>query len=421
MTKYSPSQHITLHWPCNDFRAKRLVIKTTFIRLPRAISFMALQLDIATLVLMFMTLALTSFLVMFLIWRINRDVPGVLCWVAATLLNTASAVATLLQALAGGDSDWGPVLSNSISLAANILVLQGALLFRGFESRRRWQFFLILLSVLIISTWISRRDPLLLDGLHLSFTMACQLMAGAVLLWRTSSRSELQANLLAALSGICIGLLIGWQLWLLVNGDVMAGQRTGSLADQWYLFAGANLHVTWIFGLNVACYFRSRQQVMSLAREDALTLLPNRRWIDEILDQTFAETRRTGEKFAVIILDINEFKLVNDQYGHSAGDKVLIAVAKRLKDAVRESDFAGRLGGDEFFVLARHLDTDVPLDQLVDRIRHQLNGKITLSGDEIDIKVSIGAAVYPADGDNTDSLLGAADAGMYRDKARQTG
>jgi diguanylate cyclase (GGDEF)-like protein len=160
---------------------------------------------------------------------------------------------------------------------------------------------------------------------------------------------------------------------------------------------------------------------MSLAREDALTLLPNRRWIDEILDQTFAEARRTGEKFAVIMLDINEFKLVNDRYGHSAGDKVLRAVAERLKDAVRESDFAGRLGGDEFFVLARHLETNVPLDQLVDRIRHQLNGKITLSGAEIDIKVSIGAAVYPVNGNNMDALLGAADTGMYRDKARQTG
>jgi hypothetical protein len=193
---------------------------------------MALQLDIATLVLMFITLALTSFLVMLLIWRINREVPGVLCWVAATLLNTASAVATLLQALSGGDSDWGPFLSNSISITANLLVLQGALLFRGFSSRRHWQFFLAILPVLIVLSWLSRRDPVLLEGFHLLFTMACQLLAGAVLIWRTASRSELQANLLAALSGICIGLLIGWQLWLLVNGDVSGARRCSHLATQ---------------------------------------------------------------------------------------------------------------------------------------------------------------------------------------------
>ena len=382
---------------------------------------MALQLDIATLALMFITLALTSFLVMLLFWRINRDVPGVLCWVAATLLNTASAVGSLTQALAGGDSDWGPFLINSISITANVLVVQGALLFRGYESGRRWQCFLSLLPVLLVLSWLARHDPVLLDSIHLSFTMACQLMAGAVLIWRTASRSELQANMLAALSSICIGLLIAWQLWMLANGDDMAGQRTGSLTDQWYLFAGANLHVTWIFGLNVACYFRSRQQVMSLAREDALTSLPNRRWIDETLDQTFAEKRRTGEKFAVIMLDVNEFKQVNDQYGHSAGDKVLKAVAERLNGAIRKSDFAGRLGGDEFFVLVRHLEPDVPLNQLIDRLRHQLNGELTLTGEDIDIRVSIGAAVYPTDADNKDALLGAADASMYRDKARQAG
>ena len=381
---------------------------------------MALQLDIATLALMFITLALTSFLVMLLFWRINRDVPGVLCWVAATLLNTASAVGSLTQALAGGDSEWGPFVVNSISLTANLLVLQGALLFRGYESRRRWQFFLAILPLLFIFSWIARRDPLLLEGFHLSFIMMCQLIAGVVLIWRTASHSELQANLLAAISGILIGLLVGWQLWKLVSDVGTSGPRTGSLTDQWYLFAGANLHVTWIFGLNVACYFRSRQQVMSLAREDALTSLPNRRWIDETLDQAFAEKRRTGEKFAVIMLDINQFKQVNDQYGHSAGDKVLKAVAERLKAAIRESDFAGRLGGDEFFVLVRHLEPDVPLKQLVLRFRHQLNGKITVNDAEIDISVSIGAAVYPVDGNNSDALLGAADADMYRDKSAQT-
>ncbi len=74
---------------------------------------------------MFITLALTAFIVMFLIWRINRDMPGVLHWMLATLLNTASALASLLHALAGGDDDWGLFLSNSISMAANVLVLEG--------------------------------------------------------------------------------------------------------------------------------------------------------------------------------------------------------------------------------------------------------------------------------------------------------
>lgn len=380
---------------------------------------MAMQLDIATLVLMFITLALTAFIVMLLIWRINRDMPGVLLWMIATLLNTASALATLLNALSGGDNAWGPFLSNSISMAANILVLEGALLFRGYESRRRWHFFLLLIPALTLITWFYRLDPVIRDSLHDVLTLAFQLLAGAVMLWRTRNRSELQANLLAGISSILIGLLIAWRLGLIMAGNDITAANSESQVTQWYLFAAANLHIAWIFGLSVACYSRSRQQVMLLAREDSLTTLANRRWIDEELSKILAETRRSGEKFAVIMLDINEFKQVNDKYGHSAGDKVLIEMAQRLQRAVRESDFAGRLGGDEFIVLARHVESDALLTQITERIRHQLNGKMTLNGDEIDIKVSIGTAVCPGDGDIADILLGAADAGMYRDKNRQ--
>ena len=380
---------------------------------------MALQLDIATLILMFITLAITAFLVMLLIWRINRDMPGVLHWMVATLLNTASALATLLYALAESNAGWGPFLSNSISMGANVLVLEGALLFRGYASRRRWPYFLALLIVFTAVTWIYRLNPAVSDTLHDMLTMSFQLLAGAVLLWQIADRGELQANLLAAISSMLIGLLILWRLGLAISGSDLAAQGQESQATQWYLFAAANLHVAWIFGLSVACYYRSRREVMSLAREDALTALPNRRWIDEMLTQILAETRRSGQQFAVIMLDINQFKLVNDKFGHSAGDKVLTEVADRLRKAVRASDFAGRLGGDEFVVLARGMDSAALLNQLVDRIRQQLNGAMDLNGHTIDIRVSVGTAVFPVQGDTADLLLGVADASMYRDKGRQ--
>ncbi|MDP2285009.1 MAG: GGDEF domain-containing protein, partial [Pseudohongiella sp.] len=221
---------------------------------------------------------------------------------------------------------------------------------------------------------------------------------------------------LAAVSSIMIGVLILWRLVWESSGNQLDTQAAETQSTQWFLFAAANLHIAWIFGLSVACYYRSRQQVMSLAREDALTALPNRRWIDEMLNQALIEAKCSGEKFAVIMLDINKFKLVNDKFGHSTGDKVLTEVAERLRKAVRESDFAGRLGGDEFVVLARRIDSDLLLTQMVDRIRHQLNGKMALSDEEIDIRVSIGTAVFPVEGDTADMLLGVADAGMYRDK-----
>ncbi len=381
--------------------------------------FMALQLDIATLVLMFITLAMTSFIVMVLIWRINRNMPGVLHWMLGTFLNIASAIATLLNAQYGWSDGWGPFLSITSSLAANMLVLEGALQFRGYQSRRRGQFFLALVPVFIIATWATRLDPLTQSVLHDSVTMTFQLLAGAVMIWRTASRHELQANLLAATAGGLIGLTIAWQLILTLGGNTFAETGGNTLANQWYLFAGANFHVAWIFGLSVACYFRSRQQEMLLAREDSLTGLPNRRWVDERVAQTLKEAQRSGERFALIMLDINNFKQVNDRFGHSAGDSVLTELAARLRRAVRESDFAGRLGGDEFIILTRQIDTDEVLTQMLERMRESLDGHMTLHVTDLSISVSIGAAVFPADGHSQDALLGAADASMYRDKHQQ--
>ncbi len=380
---------------------------------------MTLQLDTTTLVLMFITLAITSSVVMFLIWRINRDMPGVLCWMLATLLNIASAVASLLNAQYGWADGWGPLLSNSISMTANLLVLAGALQFRGYASARWWPFLLALIPLFVIVTWFYRLDPVARNIFHDAFTMTFQFSAGAVLLWRTADRAEWQANLLAGLASGLMGLTIGWRLGLALTGNALIGQGTDSPATQWYLFAGANFHVAWIFGLSVACYYRSRQQVMSMAREDSLTGLPNRRWLDEKLAQTLLETQRSGEQFAVIMLDMNDFKRVNDRYGHSAGDRALTGLARRLEQAVRGSDFAARLGGDEFIILARQVDTEMQLAQLIERMRQQLNGTMSLQGEDIEIRVSIGYALFPADGDSPDELLGMADSRMYRDKRNQ--
>ncbi|MEX1198595.1 MAG: diguanylate cyclase [Pseudohongiellaceae bacterium] len=381
---------------------------------------MPLQLDTVTLVLMFITIGITTSVMMFLIWRINRELPGVLFWMVAAILNTATAVASLLTALFAWGGGWGPFLNTTLSLVANMLVLEGALRFRGYDSRRREQLFLALIPLFLLVTWFYRFDPTARGVFHDSIAMTFQIAAGVVMIWRTASPEERRANLLAAFGTIAIGLTIAWRLALALSGSALNGLGPDSPTNQWYLFAGANFHIAWIVGLSVACYYRSRQQVMALAREDALTALPNRRWIDEKLAETLIEAQRSGEHFAVIMLDINDFKKINDQHGHSTGDRVLVQFADRLRQAVREADFAGRLAGDEFLILARRIDTQERLVQLVERIRHQLNETIALSEHEIDIRVSIGIALFPNDGDGPDQLLGTADAAIYRDKRRQS-
>lgn len=377
-----------------------------------------MQLDISTLSLMFITQGFTSFLVMYLIWRINRNLPGVQFWMYGTLLNILSSVSMLLNAQFGWAEGWGPFVSNSISLPANLLVMEGSLRFMGYSSRRRWNALLLLIPVFIIGSWINRLDPASRYIFHDSFTMTFSLVSAAVLLWGARSREERTANLLASVSGFLLTLTIGWRWLLAITGNHQIMQGVESPATQWYLFGGVTTHVAWIFGLSVACYYRSRIQVLQLAREDALTGLPNRRSIDELLGQSLIDQRRSKERFAVIMIDINDFKQVNDNFGHSAGDFLLREVADRLQSAIRESDFAGRLGGDEFVVLARYIDTAQSLEQFIDRIRSHLNGPLTMPSGVYHVEVSVGAALCPDDGATADQLLGAADTRMYRDKNR---
>lgn len=377
-----------------------------------------LQLDIATLTLTFVSMALTTVIVLFLIWRINRDMPGVKFWLLGGVLLLTSTLSLFLGVQLSLADGVAPFVSNSLSLPGNMLLMEGTLRFRGFRSRRRWLLLLALIPVFVLASWFNRFDAAARYVFHDSFTMTFMLVTAVAFVWRPTSREEFFANALAGFGAALMALSVGSRLLtaLISTDQVLSG--TGSTVTQWYLFTGTNFYVMWMFGISVACYYRSRQQVMQMAREDSLTGLPNRRCIDERLAQTLAESKRSGEAFAVIMADINDFKLVNDRYGHSAGDRLLHGIAYRLRDAVREADFAGRLGGDEFLIIARPVASQEALDQVISRLRTRMEGAFAIPGGSFDVKVSIGAVLSDAGGETADQLLGAADAEMYRDKAR---
>lgn len=377
-----------------------------------------IQLDIATLTLTFVSMALTTVIVLFLIWRINRNMPGVVFWLLGGLLMLVSTLTLFLGVQLSFPEGLAPFLSNSLSLPGSMLLMEGTLRFRGFISRTRWLLLLGLIPVFVLASWINRYDAPARYVFHDSFAMTFQFITAVAFVWRPTDRDELYANILAAVGSALMAISVSIRLLMaLANSEQVMG-GTGSTVTQWYLFTGTNFYVMWMFGISVACYFRSRQQVMQLAREDSLTGLPNRRCIDERLVQTLAECKRSGEAFAVIMADINDFKLVNDRFGHSAGDRLLHGLAERLQDAVREADFAGRLGGDEFLVIARPVESKAALEQVVSRLRSSMEGPLAIPGGSFNVTVSIGAVFSPAGSETADQLLGAADAEMYRDKAR---
>jgi len=161
---------------------------------------------------------------------------------------------------------------------------------------------------------------------------------------------------------------------------------------------------------------KAEAYIAHLARHDQLTDLPNRVFFREELDKNLRRLRH-GEKFAVLCLDLDRFKSVNDTLGHSIGDKLLRSVASRLSGCIDERDFVARLGGDEFAVVQADIGRPEDGSTLAARIIERLGAPYDIEGQQLDIGVSIGLAIAPADGKNADQLLKNADLAMYRAKA----
>jgi diguanylate cyclase (GGDEF)-like protein len=162
----------------------------------------------------------------------------------------------------------------------------------------------------------------------------------------------------------------------------------------------------------------ANKQLRHLATHDALTSLPNRVLLDDRLNQAIVRAERTGEQFAVCVLDLDRFKLINDSLGHHAGDELLRHVARRLTSAVRAADTVGRLGGDEFMLLVGQLQARAEAEAFARAIVEDLRAPTRIGELDVHASASIGIAFYPADGTTLATLYAHADAAMYCAKQR---
>ena len=167
---------------------------------------------------------------------------------------------------------------------------------------------------------------------------------------------------------------------------------------------------------------RLEEELRQMAFQDQLTQLPNRRLLLDRLDQAIRGSRRHGNHLAVIFIDLNKFKLLNDTHGHDVGDKLLIVVAERLQAMVRGSDTVARLGGDEFVVLSTDLgphleDATHNAARIADKIRATLAQPCVIDGVQHPFSASVGMKLFVGDGQgDAESVLKQADAAMYEDK-----
>jgi diguanylate cyclase (GGDEF)-like protein/PAS domain S-box-containing protein len=163
------------------------------------------------------------------------------------------------------------------------------------------------------------------------------------------------------------------------------------------------------------------EELMHLARHDALTGLANRTLLLDRVAQAIAQARRSGNQVAMLFLDLDRFKTINDSLGHDAGDRVVVEVGRRLKQAVRDADTVARFGGDEFVVLLPELPTEDIAAALAQKILNALFEPMLIHGHEVAPACSVGISLYPRDGADGKVLLKNADAALYQAKAMGRG
>lgn len=159
-------------------------------------------------------------------------------------------------------------------------------------------------------------------------------------------------------------------------------------------------------------------ELKQAAFHDPLTELPNRRFLIERIEQAMSEARQRGESVALLLIDLDHFKPINDGYGHDAGDLLLRTLGQRLRSLVRSSDMAARLGGDEFAVLLTGPDAEQDAAPIAERLLNELSRPVLYRGVGLAVTVSVGAAFFPRHADEFSQLYKAADEALYQAKQR---
>lgn len=211
-------------------------------------------------------------------------------------------------------------------------------------------------------------------------------------------------------------------LFARIINDMREGQQTQRIRE---LPNGQILRVVdqpmpgggWVATVEDITEIKKAEVEAHLARHDPLTDLPNRIYFQERMEGVLARVGR-GEKVAILCLDLDHFKDVNDSLGHPIGDELLIEAGRRLRECLRDVDTVARLGGDEFAIIQAGLaDPVADAEMLARRLIHAISGPYQISGHEVVVGVSIGLSIAPADGSDADQLLRNADMALYRAKA----
>jgi diguanylate cyclase (GGDEF)-like protein/PAS domain S-box-containing protein len=206
------------------------------------------------------------------------------------------------------------------------------------------------------------------------------------------------------------------------KGEIWGRRKNGEVFPKWQTIRavqdddGRLTHYVSVFS-DISHIKESEEQLHQLAHHDALTGLPNRLLLNARLEHSLQHAHREGTNVAVLFLDLDCFKKINDTLGHPAGDRLLQVVAERLSVSIREEDTVARLGGDELTIVLGHVDDARHAATVAQAVLDKLSKPFELEGQDVFLSVSIGICLYPHDGRDVTTLLKNADAAMYMAKS----
>lgn len=218
------------------------------------------------------------------------------------------------------------------------------------------------------------------------------------------------------------------ELWTTLNakgyweGEIWNRKKSGELFPEWInisIIKDENNQTAYYIGIfsDISAKKTKDERTLHYAYYDALTDLPNRRFFVEHLKQALLLCKREHYKLAVLYIDLDKFKLINDQYGHVLGDKYLCETADIIKKALRETEVLSRFGGDEFVILLPYIKTPNDVEKFSQRLLSLLHSTpLRIENHNLNIHASLGHAIYPDDAQEVEDLIEFADKKMYLDK-----
>ena len=207
------------------------------------------------------------------------------------------------------------------------------------------------------------------------------------------------------------------------SGEVQNRRKNGEIYPQWLSInrvenTQQNTHNYVAIMSDISKYREAEEQINFLAYHDVLTSLPNRALLKDRIGQALISAERHQQKLALLYMDLDRFKFINDSLGHAIGDKLLVKVAERLSEQVREEDTICRTGGDEFIILLPDTDAD-GAGHVAEKLVENITTLFEIDGNQLFVTLSIGISIYPDNGEDAESLNKHADTAMYR--AKQAG